>query len=115
MGLQLQRDNHRDNANHRDDHDMMQHLRYDIHPPELRPYVEPFYIFASQMMRLLPPGTEKTACIRKLLEAKDSAIRAVATIPPCPVAGCRQPSHYPPDWDGGWPLRRYGDAGAARP
>ena len=47
------------------------HLRED-----LRPVSEPFWILARAIVVLLPRNAERTVCLRKLLEAKDAAVRA---------------------------------------
>jgi hypothetical protein len=33
-------------------------------------------LIAGEMAKVLPPGPEVTVCLRKLLEAKDCAVRA---------------------------------------
>jgi hypothetical protein len=47
------------------------HLRAD-----LRPIVEPFAKLANELIYTLPRNPERTTAIRKLLEAKDCAVRA---------------------------------------
>lgn len=45
-------------------------------PPELREVVEPFQALATNVDTELGDGAEKATCLRKLLEAKDAAVRA---------------------------------------
>lgn len=49
-----------------------EHLR-----PELKAASEPFCKLATYVDEKFPNGAEKTTCLRKLLEAKDCAVRAV--------------------------------------
>lgn len=54
-------------------------LRYFVtgHLPEtLREVSEPFRLIAEGMDEVLPNGAEKAVALRKLLEAKDAAVRA---------------------------------------
>lgn len=48
------------------------HLRV----PELRATSELFYSLAYELVRTLPASAERTVAFRKLLEAKDAAVRA---------------------------------------
>lgn len=45
-------------------------------PEKLRPISAPFHILAHHMEEILPAGPEKSVTLRKLLEAKDAAVRA---------------------------------------
>jgi len=45
-------------------------------PARLRPISEPCGTLAAAMLEALPPGAERTAGMRKLLEAKDCFVRA---------------------------------------
>lgn len=45
-------------------------------PPHLRAVSEPLRVLAHQMVRTLPRSAERTAGLRKLLEAKDCFVRA---------------------------------------
>ncbi len=49
-------------------------------PPELAKVSRPFYELAYQVAYTSPAGPETTTCLRKLLEAKDCAVRAA--LPP---------------------------------
>ncbi len=45
-------------------------------PENLQAVSGEFYTLACKMDALLPPGPEKSVCLRKLLEGKDAAVRA---------------------------------------
>lgn len=49
-----------------------EHLRAD-----LRPISRPFGALAIDLVRMLPRNPERTVALRKLLEAKDCAVRAM--------------------------------------
>ncbi|MEM8598352.1 MAG: hypothetical protein AAGF99_00385 [Bacteroidota bacterium] len=51
-------------------------------PAHLRAVSEPFGALAFRLMRELPSNAETTVALRKLLEAKDAAVRAVALYAP---------------------------------
>jgi hypothetical protein len=46
-------------------------------PPHLQEVSKPFGYFARQIIDTLPRNPERTVALRKLLEAKDAAVRAV--------------------------------------
>jgi hypothetical protein len=50
-----------------------EHLR-----PDLQEVSKPFSELAQRLVELVPAGAERTVALRKLLEAKDAAVRAVA-------------------------------------
>lgn len=50
-------------------------------PPQLRVVSYPFANLAHAMVGTLPAGPEVTVCLRKLLEAKDCAVRAALDPP----------------------------------
>ena len=55
-------------------------------PPKLRDVAEPFALLARSMVdpaseRWLPRNPERTVALRKLLEAKDAAVRAALALP----------------------------------
>lgn len=56
---------------------LLQFFAYDHLPMELRGVSRPFHEVAYRMADTLPPGPEATTALRKLLEAKDCAVRAV--------------------------------------
>lgn len=45
-------------------------------PPHLAEVSRPFYLLASRIVDTLPRNPERTVALRKLLEAKDCAVRA---------------------------------------
>jgi hypothetical protein len=56
---------------------MLRFFSYSHLPDLLQETSAPFFTLADDLVQALPPGPEKTMCIRKLLEAKDCAARAV--------------------------------------
>lgn len=56
---------------------MMQFFAYAHLPPHLQAVSKPFGDLAQQMVDDLPANPERTAGLRKLLEAKDCAVRAL--------------------------------------
>lgn len=55
---------------------MMQFFAYAHLPPHLQEISKPFGELAQQIVDTLPANAERTAGLRKLLEAKDCAVRA---------------------------------------
>lgn len=55
---------------------IMQFFKYDHLPTHLQDVSKPFAILA-ETVALLPKNAERTTALRKLLEAKDCAVRAV--------------------------------------
>jgi len=75
-----------------------QFFAFDHLPPELREVSAPFGVLAQHIIDTLPRNAERTVALRKLLEAKDAAVRAKLTrdpegpqpelaIGPCGIAG----------------------------
>lgn len=60
---------------------MMRYFEFQHLPPKLAQVSRHFYTVADLVRNTVPPGAEKTACLRKLLEAKDAAVRAALDIP----------------------------------
>lgn len=58
-------------------HYLLQFFAYDHLRADLKPASEPFFELAVLMDVHLPDNPEKTTALRKLLEAKDCAVRAV--------------------------------------
>jgi hypothetical protein len=58
-------------------HPLTQFFSYAHLPDHLQAISRPFHILAHDMDRLLPDNSEKDTALRKLLEAKDCAVRAV--------------------------------------
>ena len=62
---------------------MLQFFTYGHLPGHLQAVSMPFCLLAEQMVAMLPSNAERTVMLRKLLEAKDCAVRAVLyTEPP---------------------------------
>lgn len=55
---------------------LLQFFEYEHLPEHLQAISKPFGLLAEQMIELLPRNSERTTSIRKLLEAKDCAVRA---------------------------------------
>lgn len=55
----------------------MQFFKYDHLPAHLQEVSKPFGDLATHLDQTLPVNEEKTMAIRKLLEAKDCAVRAL--------------------------------------
>lgn len=58
---------------------MLQWFRYDHLPEHLRAQSKPFCDLATAVVDTLPRCAERTVALRKLLEAKDAAVRAALT------------------------------------
>lgn len=56
---------------------LLQFFAYGHLPPHLQAASKPFALLADELARVLPDNPEKTVALRKLLEAKDCAVRAV--------------------------------------
>ena len=57
---------------------MLRYFKYDHLPERLQAVSLPFHTLAHQLAADLPPGPEATTALRRLLESKDCAVRAVA-------------------------------------
>lgn len=55
---------------------LLQFFSYAHLPPELQEVSGPFYRLAREIASNLPRNPERTTALRKLLEAKDCAVRA---------------------------------------
>ena len=62
-------------------HPIMQYFSYAHLPLDLQSVSKPIGELATLMDESLPDGPEKSAGLRKLLEAKDCLVRARLTIP----------------------------------
>lgn len=58
-------------------HSLMQFFAFEHLPPHLKAVSQPFGELAEKMDKELPGNPEKTTALRKLLEAKGCAVRAV--------------------------------------
>ncbi|WP_043159354.1 hypothetical protein [Bradyrhizobium sp. Ai1a-2] len=56
---------------------LLQFFAYEHLPPHLQAVSAPFGDLAREMARSLPTNPESATAMRKLLEAKDCAVRAV--------------------------------------
>lgn len=59
----------------------MRYFEYAHLPPHLQKISAPIGELAKQMESTLPDGPEKSAGLRKLLEAKDCFVRAALDVP----------------------------------
>jgi hypothetical protein len=57
--------------------ELLSFFSYDHLPLDLKAASEPFCVLARSLAATLPENSEKTVALRKLLEAKDAAVRAV--------------------------------------
>jgi hypothetical protein len=72
-----QREAEEKKLNEVDDEPMLQFFNYDHLPPHLSAVSAPFSFLAYNLVVGLPRSPERTASLRKLLEAKDCAVRAL--------------------------------------
>lgn len=56
---------------------MLQFFKYEHLPPHLQAVSRPFGDLAQSIVNTLPRNPERTVALRKLLEAKDCAVRAL--------------------------------------
>lgn len=56
---------------------LLQFFKFDHLPDHLKKISAPFADMAEILAKTLPDNSEKTTALRKLLEAKDCAVRAV--------------------------------------
>lgn len=67
-------------SNPKEDEDgILQFFVFDHLPPHLSAISKPFAEAARRLVRTLPRNAERTVALRKLLEAKDAAVRALIT------------------------------------
>jgi hypothetical protein len=59
------------------DEPIIQFFAYSHLPPHLQAVSQPFGILAQSIIDQLPRNPERTVALRKLLEAKDAAVRAL--------------------------------------
>lgn len=60
---------------------IMQFFSYSHLPPHLQEVSRPFGEMAERVVATLPRNPERTVALRKLLEAKDAAVRALLAKP----------------------------------
>ena len=58
--------------------ELLRYFEYQHLPAHLQDVSKPFHDLAARLAATLPDGSERTVAIRKLLEAKDAAVRSVA-------------------------------------
>ena len=56
---------------------LLRFFAYEHLPEHLQVVSKPFAVLAKQITETLPSNPERTTALRKLLEAKDCAVRAV--------------------------------------
>ena len=56
---------------------MIQFFYYEHLPPNLQMASRPFYELAMEIVANIPQNAQRTVALQHLLEAKDSAVRAV--------------------------------------
>lgn len=56
---------------------MLQFFSYEHLPAHLQEISSPFFALATKIVETLPRNAERTVALRKLLEAKDCAVRAL--------------------------------------
>lgn len=56
---------------------IIKYFQYNHLPMFMQEVSRPFCELANQVIRDLPDGPEKSTCLRKLLEAKDCAVRTL--------------------------------------
>jgi len=61
---------------------IMQFFAYAHLPPHLQAISKPFGELAEWIVGTLPQNPERTVALRKVLEAKDAAVRAALAKPP---------------------------------
>lgn len=59
-----------------DSEPLLQFFAYGHLPPHLQEHSKPFGDLAQKLIETLPRNPERTTALRKLLEAKDCAVRA---------------------------------------
>lgn len=64
-----------------DIHPIIRYFEYEHLPEKLQRISKPFCDLANRMDASLPKGPEASVALRKLLEAKDAAVRAALDIP----------------------------------
>lgn len=55
---------------------LLQFFKYDHLPPGMQAISKAFAVLANDLQKVLKNNPEKSACFRKLLEAKDCAVRS---------------------------------------
>jgi len=58
------------------DENMLKWFAFDHLPEQLQKVSKNFYLLALDIVKKIEPGPERTVALRKLLDAKDAAVRA---------------------------------------
>jgi hypothetical protein len=61
---------------------ILKHFAWAHLPEHLQPVSRPFGMLAARVVATSPRSAERSACLRKLLEAKDCAVRAALEVTP---------------------------------
>ncbi len=72
---------------------ILQFFAYDHLPEQLQGVSKPFHDLAHAIHATLPRNPERTVAFRKLLEAKDAAVRAFIALP-APLPPGLKPTPY---------------------
>jgi hypothetical protein len=70
-----------------DQEPIMQFFTYAHLPEALQAVSKPFCTLAQHVIDTLPRNPERTVALRKLMESKDAAVRALIFKSPSPAAG----------------------------
>lgn len=70
-----------------DQEPIMQFFTYAHLPEALQAVSKPFCALAQHVIDTLPRNPERTVALRKLMESKDAAVRALIFKSPSPAAG----------------------------
>lgn len=65
---------------------IMQFFKYDHLPERMQAVSKPFGDLAQRLVEVVPQNPERTVALRKLLEAKDAAVRALIAVAPLLLA-----------------------------
>lgn len=65
---------------HKPQEHILQFFSYEHLPPALQAVSLPFGVLALKLVNTLPRNPERTVALRKLLEAKDAAVRAFLAV-----------------------------------
>ena len=83
-----------------DTHPILQFFKYEHLPTSLQRLSRPFAELAYHIRRVTPINPEQTVALRKLLEAKDCAVRAaLMVLPAIQPASSQSPPQSRPLWD----------------
>lgn len=75
------------------DEPILQFFAYEHLPAHLKSHSQPFHALAHALVGWLPRNPERSVALRKLLEAKDAAVRAILYKEPVPAANVIDGEH----------------------